>query len=624
MKHRTSLLHILLILPLVAGSAFAESNKPVPSEFALGEVVVTSERLKEYVKNHPLDVKVVERSEIVERNLPNVEEILKTMPGVEVQSTSGTGTRISIRGSGRSSGVMVLLNGRPLNSNQYGSQDLNSIPVDMIQSISVFKPPVPVWIGPGGSDGAINIITRASKASEEKQKPRTTVKGSGGSYGYVDGGVSHLLPFEAGSTLLSLSGSHRDGRRVNSDKTDGAVTLNWNREVQGGSRFEANGRYYQSEFGSPGPTDNLTPDARQRYHKGSFDGRYTGLLGETGTIASTLYGDLFQLIERAQSGSKATMNDRKFGLKSDATWSDDGGNRDLRLGLMTEWDTYEHTLSGEHQRFRNGLSAQYDRRFGTVTATLGVRGDVSNDFGFNPGFSSGVGWGVTEKTLIKARAGYTVNVPAFEQLFQPTHGSVDQSRGNPDLKEERVWSYDLGLEHTFGKDRQIQLTLFRADTFDLITTRRGADLFYRPVNISWAQRQGVELSGKYAWESSLAIESSCIVQDSRNGDSGEKLPYTPTVKVKSTLYYTIPMIKTRLEGTFRYEGARLVQTETLPSQRLGEYVVIDIKATQPFFIGKTSLDSYVKIENLLDRRFQRNIGNVDDGIRVVAGAQMRF
>ena len=624
MKNRTALLHILLILPLAAVSAFAESTKSTPSEYTLGEVVVTSERLKDYVKNHPLDVKIVERKEIVDRNLPNVEEILKTMPGVEVQSSSGTSARISIRGSGRSSGVMVLLNGRPLNSNQYGSQDLNSIPVDMIESISVFKPPVPVWIGPGGSDGAINIITRASKASEEKQNPRTTVKGSGGSYGYVDGGLSHLLPFEAGSMLLSLTGSHRDGRRINSDKTDGSATLNWNRQTQTGSRLEANGRYYQSEFGSPGPLDNQTPDARQRYHKGSLDGRYTGVIGENGTLATTLYGDLFQLIERSQSGAKATMDDRKFGLKSDATWSAENGNSELRAGFMSEWDTYDHTFSGEHQRFRNGISAQYDQRFGTITATLGARGDVTNDFGFNPGFSTGLGWGVTDRTLLKARAGYTVNIPAFEQLYQPTHGSVDQSRGNPDLKKERVWSYDVGVEHTFGKDRQILLTLFRADTFDLITNRRGADLFYRPVNISWAQRQGVEISGKYAFGSSFALESSCIIQDSRNGDSGEKLPYTPAVRAKSTAFYTVPAMKSRLEGTVRYEGSRLVQTETLPSRTLGEYVVVDLKVTQPFTFRTSTVDSFVRIENLLDRRFERNLGNLDDGIRVFAGAQLRF
>ena len=151
---------VMIISPLLAGPGFGETKNGDTAAFTLNEVIVTSEKIQEYIKNHPQDVKVVEREEIIKQNLPNVEEILKTMPGVEVYPTAGIGSRISIRGSGKSGGVLVLLNGRPLNTNQHGNLDLNSIPVDSIQSVSVFKPPVPVWLGPGGSDGAINIVTR--------------------------------------------------------------------------------------------------------------------------------------------------------------------------------------------------------------------------------------------------------------------------------------------------------------------------------------------------------------------------------------------------------------------------------------------------------------------------------
>ena len=266
--------------------------------------------------------------------------------------------------------------------------------------------------------------------------------------------------------------------------------MNWNRDGQGGNRYEVNGRYYQTEHGSPGPTDNLTPDARQQYRKGSLDMRYTGIIGKAGTLAATAYGDLISLTDKSQSGFTSTLDDRKLGLKLDTTWSQEEGLWDLRVGGMSEWNDLDHTLTGSHYRIRNGLSSQYDRRFGAPTGTIGFRGDLTNDFGFNPGFSGGIGWGLSEKSLIKARAGYTVNVPTFEQLYQTSHGSIDQSRGNPDLKEEKIWSYDLGIEHNFGKDRLLQFTLFRADTRDLITSERGTDKIYRPVNLAGAERQG--------------------------------------------------------------------------------------------------------------------------------------
>ena len=90
----------------------------------------------------------------------SVEEALNGMGGVEVKQSTGVGSRISIRGSGKSGGVLVLLNGRPLNSNQFGSVDLAGIPVETIESITVFKPPVPVWLGSGATDGAISIMTK--------------------------------------------------------------------------------------------------------------------------------------------------------------------------------------------------------------------------------------------------------------------------------------------------------------------------------------------------------------------------------------------------------------------------------------------------------------------------------
>jgi len=616
-----ALVIIISLLPAVPG--FGETKNGDTASFTLNEVIVTSEKIQEYIKNHPQDVKVVEREEIIKQNLPNVEEILKTMPGVEVYPTAGIGSRISIRGSGKSGGVLVLLNGRPLNTNQHGNLDLNSIPVDSIQSVSVFKPPVPVWLGPGGSDGAINIVTRNLMLAENTDKPRSTVKFGGGSFGFVEGSLSHLLPIAAGSALLTVTAMHRDGKRTNSDRSDGAFAMNWNRDGQGGNRYEVNGRYYQAEYGAPGPIDNLTPDARQQYRKGSLDTRYTGIIGESGTFAVTAYGDLISLTDKSQSGFTSNLDDRKLGLKFDTAWSQEEGVWDLRLGGISEWNDLDHT-TGVHHRIRNGLSSQYDRRFGALTGTVGFRGDLASDFGFNPGFSGGLGWGITERTLIKARVGYTVNVPTFEQLYQTSHGSIDQSRGNPDLKEERIWSYDLGIEHNFGKDRLIRFTLFRADTRDLITSERGTDKIYRPVNLAGAERQGIEITGKYGWETGLTAEMSVTLQSSKNKDTGKELTYTPVIKLKSTVKYVLPQLKTRLEGTIRYEGNRFSQAENLPSQQLAEYVVVGIKAIQPFKIGGNAADCYVKADNLFNTAFQSHFGYPDDGIRFAAGIQMRF
>ena len=132
-----------------------------------------------------------------------------------------------------------------------------------------------------------------------------------------------------------------------------------------------NGRYYEAEYGTPGPTDNLTPDARQRYRKGSLDTRYAGIMGEKGTFTVNMYGDMTNMQDKTQSGLTYTLDDRKLGLKADTTFSESEGLWDLRIGGYRNG-----TISTIRWRrgiiaSRNGLSSQYDRRFRTAHRDAG-------------------------------------------------------------------------------------------------------------------------------------------------------------------------------------------------------------------------------------------------------------
>ncbi len=624
---KTKLLSTLSVLTvgglLAINSAAAQHGESPP--VILDTVTVTAEKISEYVKNHSQLVNVLEQKEIRERNILNMEDALGIIPGVDIRRSSGIGVRISIQGSGKSRGVLVLLNGRPLNTGQYDSVDLSTIPIDTVKSVTVFRPPVPVWLGSGASEGAISIVTHDFAASQEKKAfSDTRLKFAAGSYGAAEGSVSRHLTLKDGNVMLTAAGNHRDGKRVNSDKDSGTFSLHWDRKTSDEMRLEADGRFYTAEYGSPGPTDNPTPDARQSYQKGSLDARMHGFIRESVDYTVNAYGDMILLKDESQSGMRVTQDYLKLGIKPEARWSDDTETWGFRINGISEYETVDQTLSGNHDRLHLGLSAQYDRIWKPFTVSLGLRCDYFDDFGFNPGASAGLSYGLSEKLLAKLNAGYSVNMPTFGQMYQPSHGSIDQVRGNPDLDEEKVRSYSLGLEYRFDKNQIFQISLFRSDTSDLISYRRGDDQIYRPVNVDNAYRQGIELMLKYAWQTGIGIDFSYILQDSENRQTGGELPYTPRSRIKTAVKYTIPKWRTRLESTLRYEAGQFSDSENCPEEKLKDYITMDIRMTQPFSMMKIASEYFVQIDNLWNTRFERHYGYPDDGFRFLCGLNLMF
>ncbi len=127
-----------MVRPFVLSSAntlFAEHGLEPDAEtvHTLETIHVASERLSEYVKNHPQNIVELDQEEIRERNFLEVGEALDSMPGVDVtHGSSGMGARVSIRGSSGAGSVLVLIDGRPINSGRDGGGKLGSVPIEEV------------------------------------------------------------------------------------------------------------------------------------------------------------------------------------------------------------------------------------------------------------------------------------------------------------------------------------------------------------------------------------------------------------------------------------------------------------------------------------------------------------
>ena len=212
-------------------------------------------------------------------------------------------------------------------SSQFGGVDLGSIPIDIVKKITVFKPPVPVWLGPGSSAGAIYIETKSGKIKSKKAGKKTVQKSrvrlSAGSYGQAN--VSGTLKVDADDSDYMLSGGygHKDGKRDNSQKDQGHLNFHYGKNADK-FKYQVNAKAFVSEHGVSGPTYNPTPNAGQRYEKASLDLKIEGMALESFNLGAlnydaldydvTAYLDVKRLDDTANNGDTSKLDTLTTGL----------------------------------------------------------------------------------------------------------------------------------------------------------------------------------------------------------------------------------------------------------------------------------------------------------------------
>ena len=312
-----------------------------------------------------------------------------------------------------------------------------------------------------------------------------------------------------------------------------------------------------------------------------------------------------------------------IGIKNEAGFSAEDNSRALRIIADLARDHIDHTLSGKHNREKVSLGLQGDQRFNAVTLTLGGRCDYTSDFDFQPAVNGGLGIKMSSKSLVKINIGYGVNVPTFGQLYQPSHGSIDQVRGNPDLREESVWTVSAGIDFNYAKGRNLNVTLFHEKTDDKIVYQDGADLMKKPVNIDGAYRRGLELSAGWEMTPTARMDISYVWQQSENRENDQDLTYTPDHKLKAKLNWCLPT-KTRMETTVSYVSRHYSDLENSSEKSVSGYTTLDLKIIQPICCKACQTEWVLYIENLLDREYETHYGYPDDGFRFTLGLNVDF
>ena len=519
-------------------------------------------------------VSVLAADEIAASGARTAAEALESVPGIVLVRYGGRGQSqlVSLRGAS-SDKVLVLVNGRRINTAQGGGVDLSQFKAEDIERIEVIRGGRSAVYGSGAFGGVVNIVTKSTAGAGRLFtayygfSSQTTHEAGAG---YSDS----LGPDGTFSFRVSLNGLSSRGdysyysadygdilRRENAEVLSGGgdCFINWKIFPAMGAELSLSGSHQSSLRGVPGMEGFPTPEALL------LDGVTALALDLSVSPAGTL---------RVSASGAGREQVRGYNDDTHRNTSAEGSieaagvlSRGLCRAVITAGGTYRydsldstalvysggaedagraerHTASGYARseiplfRFKGSdadriilsPAARYDYSFSVFSGDS----EESSDYRFS--FNGGLLFlfDPNRRFVFKANAGTSYNLPSFDDLFWLESGFA---LGNPNLLPEEGFQIDAGFILQPADPLVLEIVYYRQELSNLIQWNPGAGGVWRPRNIGAALVTGIEGEGRFILDLSGI---SCFLEGKANytlliaenredspANRGKQLPYRP-------------------------------------------------------------------------------------------------
>ncbi len=590
---RVSPIWVLVVVASVVGSP---GHAQEPPTFELPEVVVPGRRPQAGATT-PAYVTVIPREELQRMGFLTLGDALQFVSEVYIRiQGSGPGglQQASIRGSTPQQ-VLVLIDGVPLNATAQFGVNLSTITLADVERVEVLRGPYSAIYGSGALGGVIQVITRSDA--------RGLASGRVGSYSTVQselrlGGASSEGGFGLGTEYLGTAGD-----RQNSDLTRWTTNAQLTSKLSSGQSimFTVNRTFRQS--GIPGSTSS--PSLQARLDDGRTILSFTWTQQQS--TPSRRQGRLWWLGDTLHNQTPSFVSDSE-GSAFGAEWQlveQLGSGAELTWGIdwqQARFSQFSASAFGTSGFQSEGSTAagyvQYDAVLGEKTfAGIGARYDYHSVYGGQLNPRLGIVHFLTPDLRLRASLGRTFRGPTFGELFFPATPFCSPG-SNPNLKPERAWSGDLGLEAAVKPALVVRFNGFYTDATDLIVG--GCN----PQNVGSARVAGVSVETVGRITDRLAVNANLTWSDGIDRTTGLPLLRLPPLQANIVLRY-LPGQDTALSVVASYVSDRpdvdfpppafTATRVTVPG-----YVTFGLRAERTF--GNVVLR--VGVENLLDARFE--------------------
>lgn len=428
--------------------------------FELAPIVVTASRMEESILKAKADMSVVGREEIEQMHMDNVEEVLRTVPGVQFLDYGSNGLNANVSGIriNGSKDVVILVDGVRVNDFKGAGSSgymfaalMNNM--DNIERVEVMRGSAATMYGSGAKGGVINIITRRPEGA------KTVIDIAKGSFGKE----AYKFNTQAAKDKVSYNIYH--DRTISGTSKDGS-----GKEWPGQSNTKSSGAKFEYKFNDANKL-TLNYETIASNFSGTdlvYGGHYVGMYDSNSV---TLKHD-WQINDQWSNSLMYRATKEK------SSWDKPGGEdtdisepitSDLEYKLYSDnfkYQTDRYTMVGGIEYSKGKDNTNHKETSNTslflqgdwelvphVTLSGGIRHDRPDSYECHNSISYKLGWDITEKdTLYAGRSDYYI-LPSLTQLY-------DHKYGNADLRASEGRTTSIGYNHEFTPDNYMMLSWF--------------------------------------------------------------------------------------------------------------------------------------------------------------------
>lgn len=474
----------LLIIPGLLACAVAQAN----DAFNLPATIITASRVEQPRDAALAANTVFDRDDIERLQARSVPELLRRVPGVQLNSNGGV-LSYFVRGSNTAQ-TLVLVDGQRIASATYGGARLDYLNIDNIERVEVVRGPRSAVYGADAIGGVIQIFTR-----EGQPGLHPTVRlGLGNNQTFersVDiSGGNDRSRFIIGATLNETEGfdftedglgNDRDADGLRTKSYFARVNHAFNQDWSAGlSVNEQNG---ESEFDDAYEFNPANPENQFRVR--GYSAHLQGLL--TSNWRSRL--ELGSSEDRNKTAGSRFNDGQIKTERYSASWLnyvDLSANQQLNIGADWQRDKLDSSNAYTRDRRENvGLFAQHSWTGERISTELGVRHDDNQHFGEHDTWNAALSIpsGENQQWIISYATAF--RAPTFNDLYAPPGWG-----GNPDLDPERSRSAEIQWRGEL-LNNQWEAAVYRTDIYDLIAWDAATA---QVGNVNQARINGAELA----------------------------------------------------------------------------------------------------------------------------------